>query len=53
MSVREARNQSAADLEQFEKVERLFMEAAGSVSDRIDAFPKFASRQAIAKFLAR
>jgi hypothetical protein len=53
MSVREARNQSAADLEQFAQVERLFMEASGSVSDRIDAFPKFASRQAIAKFLAR
>jgi hypothetical protein len=31
----------------------VFQEAAGSVADRIDGFPKFASRQALAKFLAR
>jgi hypothetical protein len=50
---RETSNQSAADLRQFELVETIFSDAAGTVAERLDAFPKFASRQAIAKFLAR
>jgi hypothetical protein len=53
MSVRELKNQSQADLDQFAAVERVFQDSAGSVSDKLDAFPKFASRQAMAKFLAR
>jgi hypothetical protein len=53
MSVRELKNQSQADLDQFAAVERVFADSAGSVSDKLDAFPKFASRQAMAKFLAR
>jgi|SRR5688572_20041802 len=52
-TVREPRNQSAADNAQFEMVERVFTQSAGSIAERIDAFPKFASRQAIGKFLAR
>lgn len=51
--VREPKNQTQNDLEQFERVERVFLESAGSFAERLDAFPKFASRQAIAKFLAR
>lgn len=51
--VREPKNQTQNDLEQFEKVEQVFLESAGSFAERLDAFPKFASRQAIAKFLAR
>jgi hypothetical protein len=50
---REASNQSAADLEQFARVQSVFESSAGSVSDKVDAFSKFASRQALAKFLAR
>ena len=51
--IREPKNQSASDLAQFELVERVFHESAGTVADRVDGFPKFASRQALAKFLAR
>jgi hypothetical protein len=50
---RESKSQSAADWNQFERMEAVFNQSAGSFPDRIDAFPKFASRQAMAKFLAR
>jgi hypothetical protein len=53
MTVREIKNQSKSDLDQFAAVENIFSGSAGSVSEKIDAFPKFASRQALAKFLAR
>jgi hypothetical protein len=52
-TIREPKNQSTADLSQFAMMERVFEDSAGSLADRIDAFPKFASRQAIAKFIAR
>jgi hypothetical protein len=51
--IREPKNQSASDLAQFELVERVFLESAGTIADRVDGFPKFASRQSLAKFLAR
>jgi hypothetical protein len=50
---REPKNQSAADLAQFAQVQEVFAGAGGSIVDRIDGFPKFASRQSLAKFLAR
>lgn len=50
---REPTNQTANDLEQFGLVANAFENAAGSTAEKVDAFPKFASRQAIAKFLAR
>jgi Macrocin-O-methyltransferase (TylF) len=50
---REPTNQSPADLDQFGRMQSVFEQSAGSVSDKIDAFAKYASRQAIAKFLAR
>ncbi len=53
MSIREIKNQSQADLQQFAEVEEVFRHSAGSVSDKLDAFPKFASRQALAKFLTK
>lgn len=51
--IREPGNQSSADSEQFERVEGVFERSAGGFAEKVDAFPKFASRQAIAKFLAR
>jgi len=50
---REASNQSAADLEQFQMVEKVWDDAAGTVQERLDAFPKFVTRQALGKFMAR
>jgi hypothetical protein len=50
---RESSNQSLADNKQFEMMTDVFERAGGSLADKIDAFPKFASRQALAKFLAR
>ncbi len=50
---REPSNQSSADVEQFEMVEKVFAEAAGTVQERLDAFPKFVTRQALGEFLAR
>ena len=52
-SVREPKNQSTADLAQFSAMQTVFENAGGTFADKIDAFAKFASRQAIAKFLAR
>lgn len=51
--LREPKNQSEADLKQFQLSETLFKEASGEISDKLDNFPRFATRQAIAKFLAR
>jgi hypothetical protein len=53
MTVREIKNQSKSDIDQFEAVESVFAGSAGTMSEKLDAFPKFASRQALAKFLAR
>lgn len=49
----EPKFQSDADRERIARTEGVFVNACGSVKDRIDAFAKFASRQAIAKFLVR
>lgn len=51
--IREPKNQSTADLKQFESVELVFNTSAGNFADKLDAFPKFASRQSIAKFLTK
>lgn len=50
---REPKNQSANDLEQFNAIENLFKSSGDSVLNKIDAFPKYASRQSIAKFLTK
>lgn len=51
--IREPKNQSKNDLAQFKIMEKIFQSSGGKISDKIDSFPKFASRQAIGKFLAR
>lgn len=50
---REPKNQSKDDLDQFGAVAELFNSGNDSFVDKIDAFPKFVSRQAIAKFLTK
>jgi Macrocin-O-methyltransferase (TylF) len=49
----EPKLQSAADMRQFALMEEVFLGSGESLKDKIDAFPKFASRQAISKFLVR
>jgi hypothetical protein len=51
--IREPGNQSETDRDQFDRVTGVFERSAGTLAEKVDAFPKFASRQAIAKFLAR
>jgi len=51
--IREPKNQSPADLAQFDAVQAVFDQAHGTFAEKLDAFAKFSSRQAIAKFLAR
>jgi hypothetical protein len=50
---REPKNQSSADLFQFDEIEKLFNSSEDSLINRIDAFPKYATRQSIAKFLTK
>ena len=50
---REPKLQSPADLEHLRQAAKVFGAASEPIPDRIDAFPKFASSRAIAKFLAR
>lgn len=50
---REPKNQSDSDLSQFEAIEQLFSSSSDSTLNKVDAFPKYATRQAIAKFLTK
>ena len=50
---REPKNQSPQDIKQFERVNDFFLSDEGSIKNKIDAFPKYASRQALAKFLTK
>lgn len=50
---REPKNQSDNDLKQFERINDFFTKDKGSVLNKIDAFPKYATRQSIAKFLTK
>ena len=50
---REPMHQSEADLAQFNEVGRAFEIGRESIIDKLDAFPKYASRQSIAKFLTK
>ena len=49
----EPKLQSQADMQQFQMMADVFTGSGESLKDKIDAFPKFASRQAISKFLVR
>lgn len=53
MFSRDAKSQSHGDLNQFEQVARLFSEDAAPLIEKIEAFPKYISRQAMAKFLTK
>jgi hypothetical protein len=50
---REPKNQSSQDLIQFAETEKLFLDCDDSLIDKIDAFPKYATRQSISKFLTK
>lgn len=50
---REPKNQSADDLTQFQQMNDLFLGSHGSLVEKLDAFPKFATRQSLAKFLTK
>lgn len=50
---REPLNQSSSDLDQFSAMGALFDADTDSMVDKLDAFPKYASRQSIAKFLTK
>ena len=50
---REPKNQSGNDLTQFERINQFFEQDEGSVLNKVDAFPKYATRQSIAKFLTK
>lgn len=53
MKSRDQKSQSANDLSQFEAIENLFQNDSTALIERLEAFPKYASRQAIAKFLTK
>jgi len=53
MKSREMKNQSREDLNQFEAMARFFEEEHIDLIEKIEAFPKYTSRQSIAKFLTK
>jgi hypothetical protein len=53
MQSREIKNQSANDFTQFDAIEQFFQNDTIKLIERIDAFPKYTSRQSIAKFLTK
>lgn len=53
MQSREIKNQSRNDLQQFESIESFFENDNIKLIEKIDAFPKYTSRQSIAKFLTK
>jgi hypothetical protein len=53
MQSRDKANQAQADLAQFEAIANLFKSETIPLIERIEAFPKYASRQSIAKFLTK
>ena len=50
---REPKNQSSSDLSQFERIDSFFLEDLGSVFNKIESFPKYVTRQSLAKFLTK
>lgn len=53
MKSRDRNSQSNTDSQQFVAAEQLFQSDPSDLIEKIEAFPKFASRQAIAKFLTK
>lgn len=53
MKTREPKNQSSDDVAQFKAIEEVYLSDPIELIEKIDAFPKYASRQSIAKFLTK
>jgi hypothetical protein len=53
MKSRDLKNQSNQDHSQFNAAELLFQQDPADLIEKIEAFPKFSSRQSIAKFLTK
>jgi hypothetical protein len=53
MKSRDLKSQSRSDLSQFDAAAELFAGDPAPLIERIEAFPKYASRQSIAKFLTK
>lgn len=53
MKSRDPKNQSQNDLEQFEAIKALFRDDPSDLCEKIEAFPKYVSRQTLAKFLTK
>jgi hypothetical protein len=53
MKSRDPDNQGSADLAQFDQVAKFFRNDPAALIEKIEAFPKYISRQAIAKFLTK
>lgn len=53
MKSRDQKSQSSNDLSQFGAAELLFQQDSTQLIEKIEAFPKYASRQSIAKFLTK
>jgi hypothetical protein len=53
MKSREPKNQSKSDVSQFEAIEDFFENDPIDLIEKIDAFPKYVSRQSMAKFLTK
>lgn len=53
MKSRDLKSQSSNDLSQFGAAESLFQQDPTQLIEKIEAFPKYASRQSIAKFLTK
>jgi hypothetical protein len=53
MKSRDAKNQAPQDIEQFVAAVKLFKSDPADLIERLDAFPKYASKQSIAKFLTK
>ena len=53
MKSRNAKSQSQSDLNQFTAAENLFKDDPIDLIEKIEAFPKYASRQCIAKFFTK
>lgn len=53
MESREQKSQSSNDLRQFEAIEQFFQNDNIALIEKIEAFPKYTSRQSVAKFLTK
>lgn len=53
MKTRDRASQSGSDLSQFSAIEQLFREDEIDLIEKIEAFPRYASRQSMAKFLTK